>query len=129
MDEADTYLSPRVAANHEGLRGLVNAGHRRGAKAYRSEGREHTPTPNEAFAAVAVAGIGDLPGTILDRSVIVLMRRRSPREEVAPVQVQEGQGGARADPGRACQLGCPPPDDRGAPPGRTCDALGDQRPG
>src|SRR5262245_39868308 len=35
LDECDTYLAPHVAQQHEELRGLVNAGHRRGAVAYR----------------------------------------------------------------------------------------------
>jgi hypothetical protein len=35
LDEADTYLGLGTAQQHEDLRGLVNAGHRRGAVAYR----------------------------------------------------------------------------------------------
>jgi hypothetical protein len=38
----------------------------------------------EAFSAVALAGIGDLPDTILTRSVIIRMRRRAPNEQVEP---------------------------------------------
>jgi Protein of unknown function (DUF3631) len=86
FDEADTYFGPMAKGDHEELRGLVNAGHRKGAVAYRCVG---DPAHMEvraypAFCAVALAGIGDLPDTILDRAVLVRMRRRAPGEEVEP---------------------------------------------
>jgi hypothetical protein len=85
MDEADTYLGWKVAREHEDVRGLVNAGHRRGAVAYRvSVEKGITVQEFPAFAAVALAGIGDLPDTILDRSVVVSMKRRAPCEQVDP---------------------------------------------
>jgi len=37
LDEADTYLGNLVSKQHEDLRGLINAGHRRGAMVYRGE--------------------------------------------------------------------------------------------
>lgn len=85
LDEADTYLGLRVAKDHEDLRGLVNAGHRRGAVAYRcvlEKGVKVEEFP--AFAPVALAGIGDLPDTIIDRSVVIAMKRRAPNEHVEP---------------------------------------------
>jgi hypothetical protein len=86
FDEADTYFGPMAKGDHEELRGLVNAGHRKGAVAYRCVG---DPAHMEvraypAFCAVALAGIGDLPDTILDRAVLVRMRRRAPGEHVEP---------------------------------------------
>jgi hypothetical protein len=84
LDEADTYLGTKVAKEHEELRGLVNAGHRRGAVAFRcsiaGKGVEVVEFP--AYAPVALAGIGDLPDTILDRSIVVAMKRRAPHEVV-----------------------------------------------
>lgn len=83
MDEADTYLGWRVADKHEDIRGLVNAGHRRGATTYRMQmegGAQVLEFP--AFAPVALAGIGDLPDTIIDRSVVIAMKRRAPSEKV-----------------------------------------------
>lgn len=86
LDEADTYLGNLVAKQHEELRGLINAGHRRGALVYRGEvaGKTVRVVEFPAFAAVALAGIGDLPDTILDRSVIVAMKRRARGEHVEP---------------------------------------------
>lgn len=83
-DEADTYLGLRVAKEHEELRGLVNAGHRRGAVAYRCVGEPSKMQVQAfpAFCAVALAGIGDLPDTIIDRSIVLPARRRAPHEHV-----------------------------------------------
>jgi hypothetical protein len=86
VDEADTYFGPMAKGDHEELRALVNAGHRKGAVAYRCVGDPANMQVREypAFCAVALAGIGDLPATILDRAVLVRMRRRSPEEQVEP---------------------------------------------
>jgi hypothetical protein len=91
FDEADSYFGAHAAHEHEDLRALVNAGHRRGAEVYRVVG----PATNmitkafPAFAAVALAGIGDLPDTILDRAVLVRMRRRAPDEQVEPFRARK----------------------------------------
>jgi uncharacterized protein DUF3631 len=86
LDEADTYLGLTIAKQHEDLRGLINAGHRRGATVYRAEvsGKAVKVVEFPAYAACALAGIGDLPDTILDRAVIVPMKRRAPDERVEP---------------------------------------------
>lgn len=86
LDEADTYLGLTVAKQHEDLRGLINAGHGRGAKVYRGEvsGKAVKVVEFPAFAPCALAGIGDLPDTILDRAILVAMRRRAPHEHVEP---------------------------------------------
>jgi hypothetical protein len=68
----------------------VNAGHRKGAVAYRvvGEGAGMQVRELPAFAAAALAGIGELPDTILDRAVIIRMRRRAPDEPVAPFRLR-----------------------------------------
>lgn len=99
LDEADTYLGMKVAKEHEDIRGLVNAGHRRGANVLRAAiGVKGGVTVEEfsAFAPVALAGIGDLPDTILDRSVVVAMRRRRPDEHVEPFRWRKAEGAASA---------------------------------
>jgi hypothetical protein len=45
-----------------------------------------------AYAAVALAGIGDVPDTILDRAVLVRMRRRAPDEPVEPFRRRQAEG-------------------------------------
>lgn len=85
FDEIDTVFGPR-AKDNEDLRGLLNAGHRRGATTLRcvnsGKGNEQTVEHFPAYCAVALAGLGDLPDTILTRSVVVRMRRRAPGEYI-----------------------------------------------
>lgn len=73
----------------EDLRGLLNAGHRRGASIPRCVGKSQEVVRFPVFAAVALAGLGDLPDTLMSRSVIVRMRRRAPHETVAPFRYRD----------------------------------------
>src|SRR4029450_5818036 len=82
-DEIDTVFGPKAKDNEE-IRGLLNAGHRRGAVAGRCVVRGKVVETEEipAYCAVALAGLGGLPDTLLSRAVVVRMRRRAPRERV-----------------------------------------------
>ena len=82
-DEIDTVFGPKAKENEE-IRGLLNAGHRRGAVAGRCvvHGKKVETEEISAYCAVALAGLGWLPDTILSRSVIIRMRRRGPGEKV-----------------------------------------------
>lgn len=84
VDEADTLFgTAKAAERNEDLRGLLNAGHQRNRPTLRVSGPEHKPQAFPTFAMAALAGIGDLPDTIMDRSVVIRMRRRGPGEQVA----------------------------------------------
>jgi hypothetical protein len=95
FDEIDTLFGVK-AREHEEVRGVLNAGHRRGAVAGRCVVVGKTVKTEElpAYCAVALAGLGNLPDTILTRSVIVKMRRRAPTETIEPFRrrlyVKEG---------------------------------------
>jgi hypothetical protein len=95
FDEIDTIFGPK-AKEHEELRGLLNAGHRRSGVAYRcvGQGTKQAVVEFPAYAAVALAGLGKLPDTILTRSVVIRMRRRAPDERVEPyrARVHEPEG-------------------------------------
>ena len=82
-DEIDTVFGPKAKENEE-IRGLLNAGHRRGAVAGRCvvHGKQVMTEEIPAYCAVALAGLGWLPDTILSRSIIIRMRRRGPNEKV-----------------------------------------------
>lgn len=82
-DEIDTVFGPKAKENEE-IRGLLNAGHRRGQNTGRCVMHGKTVVTEEipAFSAVALAGLGWLPDTILSRAVIIRMRRRAPDEKV-----------------------------------------------
>jgi hypothetical protein len=83
FDEIDTVFGPKAKDNEE-IRGLLNAGHRRGAVAGRCVVRGKVVETEEipAYCAVAMAGLGGLPDTLLTRAVVVRMRRRAPGERV-----------------------------------------------
>ncbi|WP_206318770.1 DUF3631 domain-containing protein [Actinacidiphila epipremni] len=100
FDEIDTVFGPKAGDNEE-LRGLINAGHRRIGVSYRcvGDGGQQTVQEFPVYAAVAVAGLGWLPDTILHRSVIIRMRRRAPNEHVEPFRsrIHEPEGHALRD--------------------------------
>jgi hypothetical protein len=83
FDEIDSVFGPKARENEE-LRALLNSGHRRGATAGRCVVRGKIVETEEisSYAAVALAGLGWLPDTILSRSVIIRMRRRAPEERI-----------------------------------------------
>ena len=74
-DECDAWLR-----NNEELRGLLNAGHRRNGVVYRCEGDNHEVRGFRVFAPAVLCGIGALPGTLHDRSIIVRLERAKPGE-------------------------------------------------
>jgi hypothetical protein len=90
FDEIDSIFGPKAKENEE-LRAFINAGHRKGAKAGRCVVRGNVVTTEElpAYCAIAVAGLGWLPDTILSRSVIIRMRRRHAGERIAPFRRRE----------------------------------------
>ena len=79
LDEADTF-----AKDNEDLRGILNSGHRRNGMVIRivDAGGDHEPRQFSTWAPVALASIGSLPATLMDRSIIVALRRRRPDEPV-----------------------------------------------
>ncbi len=83
FDEVDTIFSRKGKDDgNEDLRALLNAGYRRGATIPRCVGPRHEVQEFAVFAACALAGLGDLPDTIMTRSVIIRMRRRAPSERI-----------------------------------------------
>jgi hypothetical protein len=99
-DEIDTVFGPR-AKDNEDIRGLLNAGHRKGAVAGRCVVRGATVTTEElpAYCAVALAGLDDMPDTLMSRSVVIRMRRRAPNEVIEPFRqrLHAGEGFALRD--------------------------------
>lgn len=88
LDEADTVFGKKAADNNEDLRGIINAGHQRNRPYIRWDAATRTRETCPTFAMAALAGIGDLPDTIMDRAVVVRMRRRGPGETVAPFRTR-----------------------------------------
>lgn len=100
FDEIDTIFGPKAKDNEE-IRGLLNAGHRRGAMSGRCimRGKTIETEEIEAYCAVAMAGLGFVPDTIMSRSVVLRMRRRGPNEVIEPFRrrLHEDEGHALRD--------------------------------
>jgi Protein of unknown function (DUF3631) len=82
LDEVDAIFGSK-ARDREDLRGLLNAGYRRGAVARRMGGARMTTL--EAFPVYcpkAFAAIGKLPDTIADRSISIRLERKTREEHV-----------------------------------------------
>ncbi|MGQ4491068.1 DUF3631 domain-containing protein [Streptomyces sp. SAS_281] len=100
FDEVDTIFGPKAGAD-EALRGFLNAGYRRIGGALRcvGDGSNQNAQVFGSYCAVAMAGLGSLPDTVLTRSVIIRMRKRAPNEKVEPYRqrIHEKQGHALRD--------------------------------
>jgi hypothetical protein len=100
FDEIDTIFGPKAGDNEE-LRGFLNAGHRRTGVTYRciGDGGNQTVQAFPSYCAVAVAGLGSLPDTIMTRSVIIRMRRKGLNETAEPyrARIHEAEGNRLRD--------------------------------
>ena len=85
VDEADAFMR-----DNEELRGLLNCGHTRdSAYIVRVVGDDFTPRKFNVWGAKALAGIGRLPDTLMDRSIVLELRRKLPHEQVDRLRYAE----------------------------------------
>lgn len=84
IDEADTFMS-----QNEALRGIINAGFRPNTPILRTDGDRHETQSYNVFSACAIACIGKLPDTIMDRSIIVILKRKMPFEKRAHLRLRK----------------------------------------
>ncbi len=78
IDEADSFMNGK-----EDLRGIINSGHtRQSAYVWRSVGDDHEPKRFSTWSAKALCGIGTQAATIMDRSIILELRRKLAHEKV-----------------------------------------------
>lgn len=78
IDEADAFLR-----DNEEMRGVLNSGHtRQSAYVIRTVGDDHEPRQFSTWGAKAISGIGNLHETLMDRSVVLELRRKLPTETV-----------------------------------------------
>ncbi|MCI0339836.1 MAG: DUF3631 domain-containing protein [Planctomycetales bacterium] len=96
LDEAENILSKRDADPE--LRAVLNAGHTRaGAVVLRCAPKTHEVQRFSAWCPRAYALIGDLPGTLRDRSVVLSLRRRRASDPAVP-RMRERELEAKAEP-------------------------------
>ena len=85
IDEADACLK-----DNEELRGIINSGHSRdSAYVIRTVGDDFTPTKFSTWGAKAISGIGHVAETLMDRAVILELRRKLPNESVERIRQAE----------------------------------------
>ncbi|MDC5290586.1 DUF3631 domain-containing protein [Acinetobacter baumannii] len=78
IDEADTFIK-----DNEELRGILNGGHDRNSSfVYRTVGDDHKIGRFNVWGAKAISGIGHLPDTLKDRSILLELRRKKKGEYV-----------------------------------------------
>jgi hypothetical protein len=79
IDEADRFVKDGGAE----LIGIINSGHTKaGATILRCTGDDHTPTQFSTWMPMALASIGNLPDTIMDRSITIHLKRKTSSEEL-----------------------------------------------
>jgi hypothetical protein len=83
LDESDAAFAGEKEYA-EALRGVLNTGHRRGGKASCCVGQGTAITFKDfsTFSPKAIAGIGNLPDTIADRSIPIRLKRAARGEHV-----------------------------------------------
>ncbi|HUU02185.1 MAG TPA: DUF3631 domain-containing protein [Myxococcota bacterium] len=89
LDEAETFLAGREAS--EEMRGVINSGHTRTAAfVIRCTGDDHEPARFSTWCPKLLALIdgpgGKLPATVIDRSIILRLRRKGSGEAVDHVR-------------------------------------------
>lgn len=85
IDEADAFMK-----DNEELRGILNSGHTRdSAFVIRCVGDNQTPTRFNTFGPKAIAGIGHLADTLMDRSIVLELRRKLPHENAERIRHAE----------------------------------------
>jgi hypothetical protein len=84
LDECDAIWSGRGPSDkYEGLRGMINAGHRSGATVPRCVPPKFEVRDFAVFCLKAIAAIGKVPDTISDRAIPIRLHRRRPDQRVA----------------------------------------------
>jgi hypothetical protein len=92
LDEVDTIFSGGKDENKEGLRALLNAGFTRSATVPRCVGPQHEIKDFPVFCAKVIAGIGRLPDTVADRSVPIILARKTREQNVERFRTRDAAG-------------------------------------
>ncbi|MDD3288854.1 MAG: DUF3631 domain-containing protein [Alphaproteobacteria bacterium] len=78
IDEADTFIR-----KDEALRGVLNSGNRASGTVLRTVGETYEVCSFSTFSPKAIAQIGNLPDTLQDRSVCIMLQRKAQHENVS----------------------------------------------
>lgn len=85
IDEVDACMK-----DNEELRGIINSGHTRdSAYVIRTVGEDFTPTKFSTWGPKALSGIGHVADTLMDRAIILELRRKLSHENVDRLRYAE----------------------------------------
>src|SRR5262249_1967853 len=84
IDEADRFLS-----KNDELCGVLNSGHKANGVVHRWDTNLKKLRDFSTFSACAISMIGQLPGTLADRSIHVRLRRRLPDESINSLRLDQ----------------------------------------
>ena len=86
LDEVDAiFMGKKQSESAEDMRRVINNGYRVGAVVQRVGGASRDEVQSfHVFTPVAMAGLGQLPDTLMTRSIILRMKRRRGGEKVEP---------------------------------------------
>jgi len=82
LDEVEMFNGNNKSEPTQILLAVLNAGHRKGSTIPRCEGPRQEVRQFHVYGPKLFAAIGRLPGTLMDRSIVIHMRRRSRTEQV-----------------------------------------------
>lgn len=91
IDEVDALFKER-SESAEILRGIINAGNERGTPYVRMAGPNMSKVKRfDVFGPKCLAGIGKIPDTIRDRSIVIELERRLKDQPVAKLRLREAE--------------------------------------
>jgi hypothetical protein len=82
FDEADTTFGHGKTPRSEGIRAILDAGYRAGNTVPRCQGEGYEVIDFQTFCAKAFAGLGQLPHTVVSRSIPVDLPKRMKAEPI-----------------------------------------------
>jgi hypothetical protein len=82
LDEVETFNGKNKSETTQILLAVLNAGHRKGSTIPRCEGPKQEVRQFNVYGPKLFAAIGRLPDTLMDRSIIVHMKRRTKAQQV-----------------------------------------------
>jgi hypothetical protein len=96
LDEVEVFSGRNKSETTQILVSVLNAGHRRGATIPRCDGPKQEVRYFPVYGAKLLAAIGRLPDTLMDRSIIIHMKRRTTAQKVE--RFRQARASAEAKP-------------------------------
>lgn len=82
LDETEPLNAKNKSEMTQILLSVLNVGYRKGATVLKCDGTEHKPRRFPVYGPKLFAGIGRLPDTLMDRSIVVHMKRRTKSQKI-----------------------------------------------